>query len=147
MTMTRGSLVAVATSNPPADYVKRMAARGFDVTVDALVGKSRERPLCEYRQVTMTAIRHMCRLSYPAIGMMFDGRDHTTVMHAVSRINEGRHHDAGSRRRKLWDTMNTLCDEVRSQWAIDTGQEYPTPGQLTMGGVLEGAEQPQVVFS
>lgn len=124
MTLTRGVLVAAATGNPPAEYIRTMAAKGFDVTVGELTGRSRAYPLVEYRQVAMTAIRDLCNLSFPAIGDMFH-RDHTTVMHAVEKVREGEHHPPGSKRRKLWDTMDLLCREVRHQWAIETGEALP----------------------
>lgn len=122
MTMTRGILVGAATNNPPPDYVRRMAAIGFDVTVDDLRGPSRERPLVGYRQITMAAIRRLCRLSYPAIGREFGDRDHTTAMHAVRKVEQGRHHPPGTPQRRLFEAMITLIDSVRAQWSIDTGQ-------------------------
>lgn len=146
MTIDRGSLVGTATGNPPADYVRRMAARGFDVTVDQLTGRSREQPLVGYRQITMAAIRTLTPLSTPAIGREFGDRDHTTVLHAVERVQEGKHHPAGSKRRRMWEAMDALCHEVRKQWAIDTGRSFPDPGQMDMDELALNA-QPSVVFS
>lgn len=145
MTIDRGSLVAAATGSPSADYVRRMAARGFDVTVEELRGRSRERPLVEYRQITMAAIRRLTPLSLPAIGREFY-RDHTTVIHAIERVEGGRHHPAGSKRRRLWETMDTLCHEVRKQWAIDSGGRCPPPDQMDLDTLTTEAA-PSVVFS
>jgi chromosomal replication initiator protein len=55
-------------------------------TVEALRGKSRQRPLVAARQEAMYVFREMTDLSYPAIGRIFGDRDHTTVMHAVDKI-------------------------------------------------------------
>jgi chromosomal replication initiator protein len=54
-------------------------------TVEALKGKSRQRPLVSARQIAMYIFRDMTELSYPAIARLFGGRDHTTVIHAVDK--------------------------------------------------------------
>src|SRR5215216_1872432 len=61
-----------------ADYL------GFDVV--ALKGKSRQRPLVTARQIAMYVFRELTDLSYPGIARIFGGRDHTTVIHAVEKI-------------------------------------------------------------
>ncbi len=57
---------------------------GFEV--DALRGKSRQRPLVTARQIAMYVFRDTTDLSYPSIARLFGGRDHTTVIHAVDKI-------------------------------------------------------------
>jgi chromosomal replication initiator protein len=57
---------------------------GFDV--EALCSKSRLRPLVTARQIAMYLFRDMTDLSYPSIARLFGGRDHTTVIHAVEKI-------------------------------------------------------------
>jgi chromosomal replication initiator protein len=58
----------------------------FGFTVDALRGKSRQRPLVLARQIGMYLFRDLTDLSYPAIAREFGGRDHTTVIHAFEKI-------------------------------------------------------------
>jgi chromosomal replication initiator protein len=53
--------------------------------VEALKGKSRQRPLVAARQIAMYVFRDITDLSYPAIARLFGGRDHTTVIHAVDK--------------------------------------------------------------
>jgi len=66
------------------EMLAEMAAiLGF--TVEALKGKSRQRPLVAARQISMYVFRDMTELSYPAIARLFGGRDHTTVIHAVDK--------------------------------------------------------------
>ena len=60
------------------------AILGFEV--DALKGKSRQRPLVTARQIAMYVFREFTDLSYPSIARLFGGRDHTTVIHAVEKI-------------------------------------------------------------
>ena len=61
-------------------------AETFGFTVDDLCGQSRRRPLVIARQVGMYVFRDITDFSYPAIAKEFGGRDHTTVIHAVSKI-------------------------------------------------------------
>ncbi|MGA0263060.1 MAG: chromosomal replication initiator protein DnaA, partial [Ilumatobacteraceae bacterium] len=61
-------------------------ARLLGFSVDALRGKSRQRPLVAARQEAMFVFRELTDLSYPAIARLFGGRDHTTVIHAVEKI-------------------------------------------------------------
>jgi chromosomal replication initiator protein len=57
---------------------------GFEV--EALKGRSRQRPLVTARQIAMYVFREQTDLSYPSIARLFGGRDHTTVIHAVEKI-------------------------------------------------------------
>ncbi len=55
------------------------------VSVEAICGRSRQRPLVTARQTAMYVVRELTDLSYPAIARLFGGRDHTTVIHAVEK--------------------------------------------------------------
>jgi chromosomal replication initiator protein len=55
------------------------------VTVEAIKGRSRQRPIVTARQTAMYVFRELTDLSYPAIARLFGGRDHTTVIHAVEK--------------------------------------------------------------
>jgi chromosomal replication initiator protein len=61
-------------------------AKILGFSVEALRGKSRQRPLVAARQEAMYVFRELTDLSYPAIARLFGGRDHTTVIHAVEKI-------------------------------------------------------------
>ncbi len=69
----------------PAAILERVATR-YGFSVEEIIGKSRRRPLVTARQVAMYVVRQVTDLSYPAIAREFGGRDHTTVMHAVAKI-------------------------------------------------------------
>jgi len=61
-------------------------AKLLGFSVEALRGKSRQRPLVAARQEAMFVFRELTDLSYPSIARLFGGRDHTTVIHAVEKI-------------------------------------------------------------
>ncbi len=60
----------------------------FGVTLIDLLSDRRDRPTAKARQVAMWLARHATLHSLPEIGRHFGRRDHTTVMHAVGRVNE-----------------------------------------------------------
>jgi chromosomal replication initiator protein len=59
----------------------------FDIALDDVLGKSREKRLAFPRQIIMYLLREEMRSSYPTIGAELGGRDHTTAMHAHSKIS------------------------------------------------------------
>lgn len=64
-----------------------LVAQFFDVPVDSLLGVSRKKELVEPRQIAMYLLREELHSSFPAIGNELGGRDHTTAMHACSKIS------------------------------------------------------------
>lgn len=58
----------------------------FDIEVANVLGKSREKRLAFPRQIIMYLLREEMSNSYPSIGQELGGRDHTTAMHAYSKI-------------------------------------------------------------
>ena len=71
-----------------SSIIMMQTASYFGVSIDDLCGSSRSRVLVTARQIAMYLCRELTDLSLPKIGQAFGGRDHTTVMHAVSRITE-----------------------------------------------------------
>lgn len=61
----------------------------FKVSRDDLVGKKKSKDIVEPRQVCIYLINEMLTLPLKAIGAIFGGRDHTTVMHARDKITTG----------------------------------------------------------
>jgi chromosomal replication initiator protein len=76
--------------------------------VDQLKGKSRQRPLVTARQIAMYIFRDLTDLSFPAIAREFGGRDHTTVIHAVEKIQR-----LMSERRQIYDQVTDLTQRLK----------------------------------
>jgi chromosomal replication initiator protein len=68
--------------------IERVAAL-YNLEPDELTGPKRDKPIVHPRQIAMYLMREELSLSYPRIGAEFGGRDHTTAMHAVSKITQG----------------------------------------------------------
>lgn len=64
-------------------------ANAAGVKVTDLTGPCRKRPFTYYRFIAVWSIRQLCQhMSYPAIGRMLGGRDHTTIINADRRADE-----------------------------------------------------------
>jgi len=77
-------------------------------SVEALRGKSRQRPLVTARQMAMYVFRELTDLSYPAIARLFGGRDHTTVIHAVDKIQR-----LMKERKQVYDQVTDLVQRLK----------------------------------
>ena len=82
----------------------------FSLTVEDLCSPSRSRQLVTARQIAMYLTRELTELSLPRIGKAFGGRDHTTVMHAKSKI-------AGlmQERRSIYDQIQELTNRIKTR--------------------------------
>ena len=78
-------------------------------SVEALRGKSRQRPLVQARQTAMYVFRELTDLSYPAIARLFGGRDHTTVIHAVDKTQR-----MMSERKQVYDQVTELVQKFKT---------------------------------
>ncbi len=99
---TRQALIELfGEGNPRIDIVQieRGVLEEFDVTVTDLHSRRRNRSIVIPRQVCMYLARRLTNASLGEIGLYFGGRDHTTVLHAVQKIEGLRDADLSLRRR------------------------------------------------
>jgi chromosomal replication initiator protein len=70
------------------DEIQRKVADYYTVKLSDMMSARRAREVARPRQVAMYLAKKLTPRSLPEIGRRFGGRDHTTVMHAVKRIDE-----------------------------------------------------------
>lgn len=70
----------------PVELIQHEVCRYFGISKADLVGQSRSKGFAYPRQVAMYLCREITDESLPKIGRAFGGRDHSTVMHATSKI-------------------------------------------------------------
>jgi chromosomal replication initiator protein len=68
------------------ERIQELVCERFSVTMDELTGDRRSQNIVYPRQVAMYLSRELTDSSLPKIGKQFGGRDHTTVIHATSKI-------------------------------------------------------------
>lgn len=66
--------------------IQRIVAEYFQVSVEDMKSKKRSANLAFPRQVAMYLCRKLTNESFPKIGIEFGGKDHSTVMHSVEKI-------------------------------------------------------------
>jgi len=75
------------------EEIQRRVAEHYNIRLSDMIGPKRVRTFARPRQVAMFLCKQLTSRSLPEIGRRFGGRDHTTVMHGVRRIEELRSSD------------------------------------------------------
>ncbi len=90
--MAQETLAALLSSREPRkitpDSIIQTVSSHYSVSNEDVTGKRRSRDIALPRQVSMYLIRELTPLSTTAIGRVFSGRDHSTVMHSCDKIAE-----------------------------------------------------------
>lgn len=74
------------SATPSIDRVQEVVARRWGVTPEGLRSKARTKTLTIPRQVAMYLARDMLGMQLVEIGQAFGGRDHSTVIHSVDKV-------------------------------------------------------------
>ena len=70
------------------ELIQNLVASHFNLNIQELLSPRRSRSLARPRQIAMYLAKQHTTNSLPDIGRKFSNRDHTTVIHAVKKINE-----------------------------------------------------------
>ncbi|MBR9762817.1 MAG: chromosomal replication initiator protein DnaA [Rhodobacteraceae bacterium] len=70
------------------EEIQRRVAEHYNIRLSDMIGPKRVRSFARPRQIAMYLCKKLTSRSLPEIGRRFGGRDHTTVMHGVKRIEE-----------------------------------------------------------
>lgn len=81
-------VLAVRAKQINIENIQKVVAEYYRIPLRELTGKKRNRSYARPRQVAMALSRQLTAHSYPEIGHAFDGRDHSTVIHACDKIDD-----------------------------------------------------------
>ena len=70
------------------EYIIKVVAEHFDVTVDDITSKKRNSEFVEPRQVVMFLCKSMTNNSLTNIGKLLNKKDHTTIIHGIRKIED-----------------------------------------------------------
>jgi chromosomal replication initiator protein len=70
------------------EEIQRKVSEHYNIRLSDMLGPKRLRQIARPRQVAMWLAKQLTTRSLPEIGRRFGGRDHTTVMHGIRRIEE-----------------------------------------------------------
>ena len=68
--------------------IQKAVAEYYNISIESLLSKSRKADYVLPRQIAMYLTRELLKYSFPRIGDEFGGRDHTTVMYAVQKVEK-----------------------------------------------------------
>jgi chromosomal replication initiator protein len=85
------------------EEIQRKVAEHYNIRLSDMIGPKRLRNIARPRQVAMYLAKQLTPRSLPEIGRRFGGRDHTTIMHGVRKIEELMSTDS-----QLTDDLNLL---------------------------------------
>lgn len=81
------------TQVPRIAHIQGVVARAFGISVPLLLSQRRSASLVRPRHIAMYLAKTLTQRSLPEIGRRFGGRDHTTAIHAVRKIERLLHQE------------------------------------------------------
>ncbi len=104
---TLGDVLRGAQRRVTIDEIQRAVSAHFELKPVDLVSARRAVVVARPRQIAMYLAKRLTTRSLPEIGRKFGGRDHSTVIHAVRRIEDLRDKD-----REIDSAVRTLLHEL-----------------------------------
>lgn len=90
------------------DFIQKIVAEHFDVSVDMLKEKTRKRIFVIARQISMYLAKELTNNSLKTIGDFFGGRDHSTVIHSCRTVQDLLETDP-----EIKDSVNELIKKIK----------------------------------
>jgi len=96
-------------NQPAPESIKKHVCKHFNIKISDIESTKRARQFSYPRQIAMYLCRTMTDLSLPKIGEYFGDRDHTTVLHAVDKIENER-----TNNEPLEEVLSLLISNIRN---------------------------------
>lgn len=90
--------------------IQNEVCRFFNMSKVELIGSKRSQAIVYPRQIAMYLARELTDLSLPRIGQEFGGRDHTTVLHATSKIER-----LMAEQRDVYNQIQELTNQIKQK--------------------------------
>lgn len=103
-------LLGDESANVSIDNIANAAMSHFELKLTDLKGKKRTKKVARARQICMFLAREFTEMTLQEIGQFFGGRDHTTVLYGIDKIQSKSAGDA-----ELNDTIQTLSRSARER--------------------------------
>ncbi len=87
-------LLSIQKTLISVENIQKSVADFYNIKVADMYSKRRPANIAMPRQIAMYLAKELTQKSFPEIGDLFGGRDHTTVLHAVKKISEQRNRNA-----------------------------------------------------
>jgi chromosomal replication initiator protein len=100
--------IAPSLKRHPMEIIQRAIAAAYGLELVELLAPRRTRQFVRSRQVAMYLCSKLLPVSLPQIGRRFGDRDHTTVLHAIRKVEELRRTDL-----KFEFELQKMMDDLR----------------------------------
>jgi len=90
------------------EKVLSVVSEHFDISEEEMKSKKRQKEISNARQVAMYLLRELLDMQLVAIGTVFGGKDHSTVLHSISKVEEDMKRD-----KYLANDINMLKDKIK----------------------------------
>ena len=87
-------VLRVSERKVTVEEIQRRVSEHYNIRLSELIGPTRVRTVARPRQIAMYLCKTLTTRSLPEIGRRFGGRDHTTIMHGIKKIDELRGKDS-----------------------------------------------------
>lgn len=91
------------------DFIIELVANYYNISTDDIKGKVRTRNIAVPRQIAMYLSRELTNISLPKIGEYF-GKDHSTVIHACSKISELKDNDT-----EIKSSIDSITQKLKTE--------------------------------
>ena len=71
-----------------SDFILDTVSKHFSVSKESIIGKKREKSVALARPIAMLLCRELLHISLEQVGAIFSGRDHSSVLYSLKKINE-----------------------------------------------------------
>jgi chromosomal replication initiator protein len=89
------------------ELIQKVVSKFFNIKVSDIKGKRKNNSVVLPRQISMYLTRKLTKFSYPEIGQCFGGRDHSTVIYSIKKIELLMNQD-----KKIKDAVYTLLKKL-----------------------------------
>ena len=101
------------TINLNPEYIQEVVCNFYNIKIEDIKGSKKPKNIAYPRQIAMYLSRKLLDLSLPKIGEHFGGRDHTTVIHACSKIERELENNI-----ELQKNILELEKRIKGQWLL-----------------------------
>ena len=95
---------------PSAEIIVHHICKYYNIDEDTIRGKSQNHEVANARQIAMYLIRRMTKMTLSDIGREFGGKDHTTVLHSLRKVEKQMNADPSFR-----ETINEITTNINSR--------------------------------
>lgn len=99
--------IKVENKEPTPEEIQKIVSKYFNIRVSDLKGKKKNNAVVFPRQIAMYLIRKKTSFSFPEIGDFFGGKDHSTVIHSIKKIEALYKED-----NQIKNTVDTLLKKI-----------------------------------